>query len=89
MMSAALPVSSVNQNIRDDHGISVRVIFETKIILREGNRDMGPFGPDVVSLDTYMLHPSLGLFFCFLLPGSKLEPLMMGRISFFMKSDEA
>jgi hypothetical protein len=59
----------VNQNIvyyktfdytRDNHGISVWVIFETKIILRESNRDMGSFGPDVGSLDTYMLHPPLG-----------------------------
>jgi hypothetical protein len=72
--------SCVNQNIvyyetfyytRDNHGISVRVIVETKIILREGNRDMGPFGPDVGSLDTYMLHPSLGLFFLLFIAGFK------------------
>jgi hypothetical protein len=73
----------VNQNttdyetfdyIRDNHGISVRVIFKTKIILGEGNRNMGAFGPDVGYLDTYMMYPSLGLFFCYLLLGSKLDP---------------
>jgi hypothetical protein len=36
-----------------------------------------------------MLHPSLGLFFYFLLLGSKLEPLVMGRISFSIEVDEA
>jgi hypothetical protein len=56
---------------RDNHGFSVRVIFETKIIMKEGNRDMVPFGPDVGSLDTYMLHPSLGLFFLPFIAGFK------------------
>jgi hypothetical protein len=55
--------------IRDNHGISVWVIFETKIILKESNRDMGPFGPNVGSLDTYMLHPSLGFFLLLFVTG--------------------
>jgi hypothetical protein len=66
----------VNQNIvdyetfdytytRDNHGIYVQIIFKTKIILREGNRNMGRLDPDVGSLDTYMLHPSLGFFLLF------------------------
>jgi hypothetical protein len=47
------------------------VSFETKIIPREGNRNMRPFGHDVRSLDTYMLHPSLGLFFLLFIAGFK------------------
>jgi hypothetical protein len=53
-------------NTRDNHGISMWIIFETKIILGEGNRDIGPFGPNVVSMDAYMLHHSLSLFLLFL-----------------------
>jgi hypothetical protein len=52
-------------NTRDNHDISMWIIFEMKIILREGNRDMGPLGPNVGSLNTYILHPSLGLFILF------------------------
>jgi hypothetical protein len=51
---------------RDNHGISMWIILEMKIILRKGNMDMRPFGLDVGSLDTHMLHPSLGLFLLFL-----------------------
>jgi hypothetical protein len=65
--------------IGDNHDISVRIIFKTKIIMREGNRNVGPLGPDVGSLDTYMVHPSLGFFFFFLLLGSRLEPQWWGE----------
>jgi hypothetical protein len=38
-----------------------------KIVVRKGDRNMGPLEPNVGSLDTYMLHPSLGLFILFLI----------------------
>jgi hypothetical protein len=88
----------VDQNIIDyetfdyighNHGISERIIFKTKIIQREGNRNMGPLGLDVGSLDTYMLHPSLGFFHLLFLLVSKLDPPVMGRVSFSMEADEA
>jgi hypothetical protein len=41
------------------------IVLETKVLLREGQRNMGPLGLYVGSLDTYMLHPSLGLFLLF------------------------
>jgi hypothetical protein len=62
----------VNQNIMDqkplddtryDHSIIVRVILELKVLLGEGDWDVGPFGLDEGSLHPNMLHPSL----CFLL----------------------
>jgi hypothetical protein len=62
----------VNQNIMDqkslddtryDHSIIVRVIFELKVLLGEGDWNVRPFGLDEGSLHTNMLHPSL----CFLL----------------------
>ena len=62
----------VNQNIVDeksfddtryDHSIIVRVILELKVLLGEGDWDMGPFGLDEGSLHPNMMHPSL----CFLL----------------------
>jgi hypothetical protein len=59
------------------------VIFETKVILREGNRDMGPFGPNVGSFYTYMLHPSLGFFLLFFVAGFEARALVMGSKSFF------
>jgi hypothetical protein len=34
-------------NTRDNHDISMWIVFKTKIILGEGNRDMGPLGLDV------------------------------------------
>jgi hypothetical protein len=40
----------------------MRIILETKVLLGESDRNMGLLGPDVGSLDTYMLDPSLGLF---------------------------
>jgi hypothetical protein len=58
----------VNQNIMDqkplddtryDHGIIVRVILELKVLLGEGDWDVGPFGLDEGSLHPNMLHPSL------------------------------
>jgi hypothetical protein len=62
----------VNQNIMDqkplddtryDHSIIVRVILKLKVLLGEGDWDVGPFGLDEGSLHPNMLHPSL----CFLL----------------------
>jgi hypothetical protein len=58
----------VNQNImnqksfddtRYDHSIIVRVIFELKVLLGEGDWDVGSFGLDEGSLQPNMLHPSL------------------------------
>jgi hypothetical protein len=51
--------SCVNQDIMDqkslddtryDHNIIVRVIFELKVLLREGDWDVGPFGFDEGSM---------------------------------------
>jgi hypothetical protein len=35
----------------DNHGISMWIILEMKIVLRKGDRNMGPLGPNVGSLD--------------------------------------
>jgi hypothetical protein len=43
------------------------IIVEAKIVLRKSDRNMGPLGPNVGSLDAYMLHSSLGLFLLFLI----------------------
>jgi hypothetical protein len=56
-------------NTRDNHGISMWIVFETKVILLEGNRNMGPLGPNVGSLVSYMLYPSLGLFLLLFVAG--------------------
>jgi hypothetical protein len=67
----------INQNIMDektlddtryDHSIIVGVILELKILLGEGDWDVGPFGLDEGSLHPNMLHPSL-CFFLLLLVG--------------------
>jgi hypothetical protein len=42
-----------------DHSIIVRVIFELKVLLGEGDWDVGPFGLDEGSLHPNMLHPSV------------------------------
>jgi hypothetical protein len=72
----------VNQKSLDDtrynHSIVVRIVFELKILLREGDWDMGPLGPDEGSLHPNMLHSSL----CLLLAGSALEPPVIGSTSF-------
>jgi hypothetical protein len=62
---------NVVYNTRDHHGVSVWIVLETKIILRECDWYVGPFGLDVGSLDTHMLHPSLGFFP--LLPFARFE----------------
>jgi hypothetical protein len=58
----------INQNIMDqkslddtryDHSIIVRVIFKLKVLLGEGDWDVGPFGFDEGSLHPNMLYPSL------------------------------
>jgi hypothetical protein len=49
-------------NIGDTNDIYMWIIFKTKIILREGNMNVGPLHPNVGSLDAYMLYPSLGFF---------------------------
>ena len=46
---------------RYDHNIIVRVIFELKVLLGEGDWDVGPFLLDEGSLHPNMLHPSLSL----------------------------
>jgi hypothetical protein len=70
--------SRINQDIvyhkafydtRDNHSIPMWIVLETKVLLRKGDRNMGTLGPDVGSLDTYMLHPFLGLFLLFLVVG--------------------
>jgi predicted nucleic acid-binding Zn ribbon protein len=62
----------VNQNIVDqkslddtryNHGIIVRIIFELKIFLGEGNWNVRPLGFDEESLHPNMMYSSL----CFLL----------------------
>jgi hypothetical protein len=58
----------VDQNIMDqkflddtryDHSIIVRVIFELKVLLGEGDWDARPFGLDEGSPHPNMMHPSL------------------------------
>jgi hypothetical protein len=44
---------------RYDHSIIVRVILELKVLLREGDWDVRPFGLDEASLHPNVLHPSL------------------------------
>jgi hypothetical protein len=73
----------------DNHGISVRIIFKMKIILREGNMNVGPLGPDVGSLYTYMLHPSLGFILLLFVAVFEARVLVMGRVRFSMEADEA
>jgi hypothetical protein len=51
--------------------LCVYIVLETKIILRKGDENMGPLGANVGSSNTYMLHPSLGLFLSFLVVGFK------------------
>jgi hypothetical protein len=60
----------INQNIvdqksfddtRNDSSIIVRVILELKVLLGEGNLDVGPFRLDEGSLHPNMLYPSLSL----------------------------
>jgi hypothetical protein len=65
------------------------IILEMKIILRKCDSNMGALGPNVGSLDTYMMHPSLDLFLFFLLLGEKLKPPVMGSSSFSKDDDEA
>jgi hypothetical protein len=59
-----------NQNIVDqkslddtryNHSIIVRVILELKLLLGEGDWDVGPFSLDEGSLHPNMLHSSLSL----------------------------
>jgi hypothetical protein len=65
------------------------IIFETKTVLRKGDSNMGPLGPNVGSLDFYMLHPSLGLFLSFLIDGFEARAPVMGNTSFPKDNDEA
>jgi hypothetical protein len=65
------------------------IVLELKDLLGEGDWDVRPFGSNVGSLDSNMLYPSLSFFFCLLLAGSKLDPLVIGKISFFKLVDEA
>jgi hypothetical protein len=44
---------------RYDHSIIVRVIFELKVLLGEGDWDVRPLGLDEGSLHPNMLHPSM------------------------------
>jgi hypothetical protein len=44
---------------RYDHSIIVRVIFELKVLLGEGDWNVGPLGLDEGSLHPNMLHSSL------------------------------
>jgi hypothetical protein len=67
---------------RDNHVISMWIILDMKIILRKGDRNMGPLGPNVGSLDIYMLHPSLGLFLLLLVNKFEARAPVMGSTSF-------
>jgi hypothetical protein len=53
----------VDQKSLDDtrynHSIVVKIVFELKIFLGEGDWDMGPLGSDKGSLHPNMLHSSL------------------------------
>jgi predicted nucleic acid-binding Zn ribbon protein len=58
----------VNENIVDqkslddtryNHSVVVRIVLELKILLGEGDWDVGPLGPDEGSLHPNMLHSSL------------------------------
>jgi hypothetical protein len=59
--------------------IFMRIVFDTKVILREGNRNIGPLDPNVGSLDTYMLYPSLGLFLLLFVAGFEARALSNGE----------
>jgi predicted nucleic acid-binding Zn ribbon protein len=69
--TACVNQNIVNQKSLDDtrynHSIVVRIVFELKILLREGDWDMGPLGPDEGSLHPNMLHSSLCLLLLLLL----------------------
>jgi hypothetical protein len=65
------------------------IIFEMKAILIDGNRNMGPLGPNVGSLDAYKMYPYLGLFLLFFVPGFEGQTRVMRSISFSMDGDEA
>jgi hypothetical protein len=63
----------------------VRIVFKLKVFLGESNWDVRPFGSDEGSLHPNMLYSPL----CFLLlllvswlPGSELEPPVIGSTSF-------
>jgi hypothetical protein len=53
----------VDQKSLDDtrynHNVVVRIVFELKILLGEGDWDVGPLGSDEGSLHPNMLHSSL------------------------------
>jgi hypothetical protein len=66
--------------------MSVWVIFELKVFLRECGWYMGPLGFNVGPLDTNILHRSLG--FYLLLIGLILRPLVMGNIYLSEVDDE-
>jgi hypothetical protein len=72
---------------RYDHSIIVRIIFKLKVLLGEGNWDVGPFdlikGPCTPTCCT-VLYAS---FFCFLLAGSEPEPPVIGSTSSFVAED--
>jgi hypothetical protein len=57
----------------------VWVILELKLFLRKRNWNMRPFGSDIGPLDPNMMYPYLSFFFCHLLLGSKLDPLVIGE----------
>jgi predicted nucleic acid-binding Zn ribbon protein len=65
--AACVNQNIVNQKSLDDtrynHSIIMRIIFELKVYLREGNWDVRPLGSDEGSLHPNILHSSL----CFLL----------------------
>jgi hypothetical protein len=61
------------------------IIFETKIVLRKGDSNMGPLGPWTPTCCTLLW----ASFFRFLLVGSKLEPLVMESTIFSKDNDEA
>jgi hypothetical protein len=63
----------------------MRIIFELKVFLGEGNWDVRPLGSDEGSLHPTCCTLLCASFFCFLLAGSELEPPMIGSTSFMIE----
>ena len=88
----------INQNIMDqkslndtryDHSIIMRVIFELKVLLGEGDWDVRPFwldeGPCTLTCCTLLC----ASFFYFLLTSSEPEPPVIGNTSFVVEDASA
>jgi hypothetical protein len=72
-----------------NHDIVVGVILELKVLLRECDWHMRPFGFDVGSLHSNLFTLLCASFFYFLLASSKLELPVIGSISFVVEGGVA